>query len=192
MVAFRLGPASRRCRGAPCAGRLLAFAAVAALAVAGCRLEDRDPAEDASLPALDAHPPEVAQPEPPPEPEPEPPTLEVGDDFWWGPETMGVEFVATFPTREALALHFDLEQPIAVIDGRDWTLADVLVAVEFRGPGERAVWRVAGPPDVVTAYARALRDRAPDRSLVRDLGVLPMRVRHYAGAPERRIIPQPE
>jgi len=162
----------------------------------GCRVEER-PTED---------PPTVEQAQPREEPgpeaeeelraEPSPPVLDVGDAFWAGEGTRAAELRATFLTQEALAAYLDRSQPAARTgDGRQWFLSDILVSVEFPGAGERAIWRVAGPEEVITRYLDGFRELASARegSPVRDLGILPLEARHCcAEVPPQRRPPQEE
>jgi len=128
--------------------------------------------------------------------EPSPPVLDVGDAFWVGEGTRAAELRATFLSQEALAAYLDRSQPVVRTgDGRQWFLSDILVSVEFPGAGERAVWRVAGPEEVIARYLEAFRELASAReeSPLRELGVLPLEVRHCcADVPPQRRPPQEE
>lgn len=143
---------------------------------AGCPAETPEPDPEAELAPTVAVPPE--RPPEPPEPEPEePPYLEIGEAFWAGEETVAYELVGRFASAEAMATSLDALQPVGRVDDRDWVLGDILVSVEYRVPGESAVWRVAGPADVVGPYVERLREGVDARSPVTDLGVLPLEPR---------------
>jgi hypothetical protein len=130
------------------------------------------------------------------EAEPSPPALDVGDAFWSGEATRAAELRATFLSQEALAAYLDRSQPVARTgDGRQWFLSDILVSVEFPGAGARAIWRVAGPEEVIVRYLEAFRELASPReeSPVRELGILPLEARHCcAEVPPQRRPPQEE
>jgi len=104
--------------------------------------------------------------------------LVVGDEFWFGSGTVARELVGTFISRAAVGSVLDPTQPLAQTPERDWDLGDILVAVDFRGPGMRVIWRVVGPPEVVESYVTGLQAGVPDRSPLTSLGVLPLEVRH--------------
>jgi hypothetical protein len=162
----------------------------------GCRVEEH-PTED---------PPQGEQAPPREEPapegaggvgaEPSPPVFAVGDAFWAGEGTRAAELRATFLSQEALGAYLDRSQPVArTEDGRQWFLSDILVSVEFPGAGERAIWRVAGPEEVITRYLEAFREleSAREESPVRDLGILHLEARHCcAEVPSQRRPPQEE
>jgi hypothetical protein len=171
-----------------------------ALTGVSCRVEERPPEEDPPpppprLPAEDPAAREPVEEEPQDPLEPSVPVLEVGDAFWAGDRTAGAELTGTFVSREALTAHLDRGSPVARTgDGRQWILADILVSVEFPDAGERAIWRVAGPSDVISTYLDRLRDeeRSRERTPVRDLGILRLEVRQCCGGAPVRGRPPPE
>jgi hypothetical protein len=173
--------------------------AVMALLAGACHLEEIPPEAPDEPPtnALEVPPPDPVEletpeapfPEPdrPPPAEPPPPAgpdpvveatvLEVDERFWAGPGTRGAELVGAFVTPEAMLATLALDAPVLHHEGRDWALADLLVGAEFRGPGARATWWVAGPPAVIDAYVARLQEEAQRSGALLELGVLPLEVR---------------
>lgn len=176
----------------PLSGLTLAGLLIPTLLAMGCRMEERSPDD----------PPQVQQVEPSGHLEAEgereirsdPPTpvLDVGDAFWAGEDTRAAELTATFLSQETLATYLDRSQLAARTgDGRLWVLGDILVSVEFPGAAARAIWRVAGPEEVIALYLERVREleMAREEPPVRDLGILSLEVRHCCSqeSPQRRL-----
>lgn len=183
------GPAGR-----PYSGRLLVLS-LALVALFGCRLEDREPEPDEPPPreivreeALEGD--EVEVEEAPSEDEPaEPPVLEVDEAFWVEDAPAGVELVGRFISPEALEATLERDQPVGRFEGREWTLGDILVQVDYRGGPDMATWRVAGPEPLIREYVTLLQEQAGDRSPLRELGILPLHVRFCCPPQGREAVP---
>lgn len=151
---------------------------LAASMLVSCEFRERPDDEPAELEATRAVPPsELRDRLGPVFAPPEEAPLVVGDEFWAGSGTVGYELVAGFVSREALHLTLDPAQPVGVYGDRRWTLSDILVAVDFRGDRYGAIWRVAGPSDVVEAYVTRLEEGVPRGAPITELGILPLEVR---------------
>jgi hypothetical protein len=166
----------------------LVVAAAVLLLATGCRVEERPSEEDPPPPVElpDEVPAEPEVPEPDPPSAAPPAVLEVGDAFWAGPGTTGAELVGSFVSPEALAAVLDRSQTVARdVEGRSWRLGDILVSMEFLGPGETVIWRVAGPREVISRYLERIREAegARERGPVRELAVLPLEIRPCCPVP---------
>jgi len=187
----KMNPSSPGFRGLPSRtspwsrpGSLAGFVLVTVVTVlGGCRVEERpaDPPPDpGSVPSLpldtvplvepgDRGPEEVA------------PGLSVGEPFWVGEGTRGAELRAVLPSAAAVDAYLDRREPaVRTPDGRVWSLREILVSVEYPGAGPRAVWRVAGPEEVIDLYLSRIREEGGvgERTPLRELGILPLEVRH--------------
>ncbi len=171
-------------------------AVLALVAVGGCRVEERpdDVPQEVESPAP---PPPAALPEAEPAdplPDGDSPVLAVGEPFWVGESTRAAELRAVFPSPQAVDAYLDRGQPaVRTGDGRVWELGEILVSVEYPGAGPRAVWRVAGPEEVIRRYLDRIREEAgtDERTPLRELGVLSLEVRHCcAEEPSRTVPPQ--
>ncbi len=160
------------------------------LAVSGCRVMERPAEEEAALPPTHALPPEQSMDGEETGPEEEVPTVEVGDDFWAGESTIAFEVSARFLSREARALSLDPAQPVGRTALREWTLADILVSVDYRGGPTRAAWRVAGPVEVIGPYVEGLRAGESERAALQELGLLSLRVAYWGGSEGGGVVPQ--
>jgi hypothetical protein len=164
----------------PSAPVLLLGALLAGAALGGCTLEDRsDDPEAGVLPGVEAEvpgPPGVPG-RPVGEAHAPPAVVEVGDAFWHGEITRGVELNARFLTPEARAATLDPQAPVGEWEGRLWRLSDLLVSVDYREGPTRARWQLVGPGPVLDLYLHTLSDHPPDRTAVLDLTELPLEVR---------------
>jgi hypothetical protein len=197
---FAAGP-----RGRPGAGsRRLLLGAVVAVGVVGvvgavgaCRMEERP---DEVPPAVEAPAPlpPAAAPGADPEdrgPEEAPPVLGVGEPFWVGDGTRAAELRAVFPSARAVDAYLDRGEPaVRTEDGRVWALGDILVSVEYPEAGPRAIWRVAGPEEVIGRYLERIREAAGagEHAPLRELGILPLEVRHCCAVEPSRAVPPEE
>ncbi len=165
-------------------------------AVGACRMEERPdevpPAAEAPAPL----PPATAPGADPVGrgPEEDPPALGVGEPFWVGDGTRAAELRAVFPSARAVDAYLDRGEPaVRTEDGRVWALGDILVSVEYPGAGPRAIWRVAGPEEVIDRYLERIREAAGtgEHAPLRELGILPLEVQHCcAGEPSRAVPPE--
>lgn len=104
---------------------------------------------------------------------PQPPVgVVVADKYYWpGPEgNLGLKITGKFISLEKEAATFDLLQEIGQFRGRQWKLADILVAVDLNANGNVATWQVSGPRPLITEYLDRLRKQYEDRSLFYDFG----------------------
>ena len=160
------------------------------LAVSGCQVMERPAEEEVALPPTHAIPPEQGLDGEESAPEDEPPTLSVGDEFWAGEATIAFELSARFLSREARALSLDPAQPVGRTAVREWTLADILVSVDYRGGATRATWRVAGPVEVIGPYVEGMRAGEAEHDALQELGLLPLRVTYWGGSEGGTVVPQ--
>ncbi|GEM_PF-3144720 len=170
------------------------FVVLPALVLSGCWVEEREPdvpdtAPDVELPVVRPDPPVDRDPDPARVGEEAVEELEVGDEFWAGAGTAGAEVVARFVSPGALDAALDRDAPVTRHQDREWALGDILVSVDFRAGVDGAVWRVAGPPEVVAAYLERLREDADARGPIRELGILPLEVRYRSARPGTGVIP---
>lgn len=54
------------------------------------------------------------------------------------------------------------------MNGKTWTLGDVIASADFDGNGYNASWIVAGPRAVIEPYVDRLRKKLADRTPVAD------------------------
>jgi hypothetical protein len=69
----------------------------------------------------------------------------------------------------ALTLRLDAE--IGKFDGRVWILSDILVSTDFNGNGYIAIWRVAGPTQVIDRHLAQIVAMTKNRDMIYDHGI---------------------
>lgn len=172
----------------------LVFVILPILLLSGCWVEEREPdvpdtTPDVELPVVRPDPPVDRVPDPERVGEEAVEELEVGDEFWAGAGTAGAEVVARFVSPGALDAALARDAPVTRHQDREWGLGDILVSVDFRAGADGAIWRVAGPPEVVEAYLERLREDAEGRGPIQELGILPLEVRYRSARPGTGVVP---
>ena len=94
-------------------------------------------------------------------------TIYVADRFL-GDSTTGYHLVAKFEAASTRNAELRLNRQLGVVNGKTWTLGDVIVSADFDGNGYNASWIVAGPRAVIEPYVDRLRKKLADRTLVAD------------------------
>lgn len=89
-------------------------------------------------------------------------------DKYFGDSTVAYQLVAKFHADSARAAEFRLRRRVAQIQGKAWTLGDIIVSADFNSNGYNATWIVAGPRDVIEPYVARLRKTMADPSVVAD------------------------
>lgn len=103
-------------------------------------------------------------------------TIFVADKFL-GDSAVAYQLVAKFHADSARAAEFRLRRRVAQIQGKAWTLGDIIVSADFNSNGYNASWIVAGPRDVVEPYVARLRKTMADPSIIADWSVQKLSVR---------------
>ncbi len=171
---------------------LLGLLALLSLVASGCWVEEREADEVETRPDVDLP---AVRPDPPVDRIPEPrgaeavEEMEVDDRFWAGAGTVGAEVVARFVSPGALDAALTRDVPVARHQDREWLLREILVSVDFRVGPDGAIWRVAGPPEIIEAYLDGLREDADDRGPIQELGILPLEVRYRSARPGTGVVP---
>lgn len=94
-------------------------------------------------------------------------TIYVADRFL-GDTTVGYQLVAKFEAAATRNAELRLNRPLGVVNGKTWTLGDVIVSADFDGNGYNASWIVAGPRAVIEPYVSRMRKKMANRSLIAD------------------------
>ncbi len=103
-------------------------------------------------------------------------TIFVADKFL-GDSAVAYQLVAKFHADSARAAEFRLRRRIAQVQGKAWTLGDIIVSADFNSNGYNASWIVAGPRDVVEPYIARLRQTMADPGTIADGSVQKLIVR---------------
>ena len=103
-------------------------------------------------------------------------TIFVADKFL-GDSAVAYQLFAKFHADSARAAEFRLRRRLARIQGKEWTLGDIIVSADFNSNGYNASWIVAGPRDVIEPYVARLRKTMADPSVVADWSVHKLIVR---------------
>lgn len=92
----------------------------------------------------------------------------VAERFYWSGAkgNLGLSLVGKFTASEKILDTFNLSRVIGVFDGKQWTLKDVLVSVDFNVTGNAVNWKVSGPRPVLERYLASLKAGYQDRSLL--------------------------
>ena len=98
-------------------------------------------------------------------------------DKYLGDSAVAYQLVAKFHADSARAAEFRLRRRVAQIQGKAWTLGDIIVSADFNSNGYNASWIVAGPRDVVEPYVARLRKTMADPSIMADWSVQKLIVR---------------
>ena len=98
-------------------------------------------------------------------------------DKYLGDSAVAYQLVAKFHADSARAAEFRLRRRVAQIQGKAWTLGDIIVSADFNSNGYNASWIVAGPRDVVEPYVARLRKTMADPSIIADWSVQKLIVR---------------
>lgn len=132
------------------------------VALAGCVITQAAPDPEPPT-ALEQQAPRVAQVPPQVQQKAAPPAQEealvVADQLYWvGPEgNLALDITAKFNSSAALLKHLDLKAPVGSFQGKDWTLRQIVVAMDFNANGEVASWLISGPKPLVEGYFKALQ-----------------------------------
>jgi hypothetical protein len=110
-------------------------------------------------------------------PNPAPDTIWVSDRFFFDSTTTGARILAKFRTADARTSLLALDGPVTTIDGRRWTIGDILVRLDLNGNGFVAMWTVAGPRRVVETHLARVRELAENRRIIYDHDIRLMLVR---------------
>ncbi len=96
----------------------------------------------------------------------------VADRFYWsGPQgNLGLSLVGKFIDPEKMIETFELSKVLSVFSGKQWTLRDILVSVDFNANGTTASWKVSGPRPVLEQYLAVLKADYQNKSLLYDFG----------------------
>ena len=94
-------------------------------------------------------------------------TIYVADRFL-GDTTVGYLLVAKFEAASTRNAELRLNRQLRVLNGKTWTLGDVIVSADFDGNGYNASWIVAGPRAVIEPYVARMRRRMADRTIIAD------------------------
>ncbi|HEU5073763.1 MAG TPA: hypothetical protein VFU02_06310 [Polyangiaceae bacterium] len=94
-------------------------------------------------------------------------TIFVADKFL-GDSAVAYQLFAKFHADSARAAEFRLRRRVAQIQGKAWTLGDIIVSADFNSNGYNASWIVAGPRDVIEPYVARLRKTMSEPSNVAD------------------------
>jgi hypothetical protein len=94
-------------------------------------------------------------------------TIFVADKFL-GDSAVAYQLVAKFHADSARAAEFRLRRRLGQVQGKAWTLGDIIVSADFNSNGYNASWVVAGPRDVVEPYIARLRKTMADPSVIAD------------------------
>ena len=81
---------------------------------------------------------------------------------------VGYQLVAKFEAASARNTELRLDSQLAEMNGKTWTLGDVIVSADFDGNGYNASWIVAGPRDVIEPYVEHMRRKMADRRFIAD------------------------
>jgi len=98
-------------------------------------------------------------------------------DRYLSAATTGAEIIAKFESAAARTSMLRLDSPVATVNGKEWTLGDILVSLDLNGNGYVAHWVIAGPRSVVDAYLSRFRNITSKRSPIYDSGVHALVVR---------------
>ena len=98
-------------------------------------------------------------------------------DKYLGDSAVAYQLVAKFHADSARAAEFRLRRRVAQLQGKAWTLGDIIVSADFNSNGYNATWIVAGPRDVIEPYVARLRKTMADPSIVADWSVHKLIVR---------------
>ena len=104
-------------------------------------------------------------------------TIAVSTRFIADSTTIGARIVAKFRTSEARISVLALDGVVATIEGRSWTVEDILVQLDLNGNGFVAIWTVAGPRRVIDAHLAHVLELARDRRVIYDHEIHLMPVR---------------
>ena len=91
--------------------------------------------------------------------------------------TTGAEIIAKFDSAAARTSMLRLDAPVTTVNGKAWTLGDILVSLDLNGNGYVARWVIAGPRSVVEAYLARFRSITRQRSPIYDSGIHALIVR---------------
>ena len=92
-------------------------------------------------------------------------TIFVADKFV-GDSAVAYQLFAKVHADSARAAELRLRRRVARIQGKEWTLGDIIVSADFNSNGYNASWIVAGPRDVIEPYVARLRKTMADPSII--------------------------
>jgi hypothetical protein len=94
-------------------------------------------------------------------------TIFVADKFL-GDSAVAYLLYAKFHADSARVAELRVNRRVARVNGKAWTLADIIVSADFNSNGFNASWIVAGPRDVIEPYVARLRSIMANPAIIAD------------------------